>query len=134
VANEVEDVYNGLDQLIQQYESATYLTMPSVQYIYLGLSDGNNSRLTEIVYPDGYTIDYNYATRLDNDICRLTSISDFTGTLESYKYLGLNTIVEMDHPETGINLTYISQDWLVLMGYLRRVVHCKAMRHGWPHG
>jgi RHS repeat-associated protein len=37
------------------------------------------------------------------------SISDTSGTLESYKYLGLSTIVEMDHPETNVNLTYLSQ-------------------------
>ena len=29
--------------------------------------------------------------------------------LESYKYLGLDTVVERDHPESGVNLTYISQ-------------------------
>jgi hypothetical protein len=70
----------------------------------------NNSRLTSIIYPDGYTVDYNYASGIDNNISRLTSVSDFTGTLESYKYLGLSTVVEQDHPETGVNLTYISQD------------------------
>ena len=63
-----------------------------------------------MTYPDGYTVDYNYASGIDNNISRLTSISDFTGTLESYKYLGLSTVVEQDHPETGVNLTYISQD------------------------
>ena len=29
--------------------------------------------------------------------------------LESYKYLGLDTVVERDHPQNNVNLTYISQ-------------------------
>ena len=29
--------------------------------------------------------------------------------LEGYTYLGLNTIVQESHPETGIDLTYITQ-------------------------
>lgn len=42
---------------------------------------------------------------------RLSSISDDTGILESYQYLGLNTIVEMAHPETDINLGLWQQVW-----------------------
>ncbi len=30
-------------------------------------------------------------------------------TLESYKYLGLDTVVERDHPQNNVNLTYIAQ-------------------------
>ncbi len=52
---------------------------------------------------------YNFASSQDSSISRLTFISESSGTLECYKYLGLDTIVEMDHPETGLNLTYISQ-------------------------
>jgi RHS repeat-associated protein len=114
IVNQVEDVYNGLDQLTQEYQSVSGAvntsTTPSVQYIYSLMASGaNNSRLTEIIYPDGYTVDYNYSSGLNNNISRLSSLSDFSGTLESYLYLGLNTVVEMDHPESGINLTYISQ-------------------------
>jgi YD repeat-containing protein len=114
IVNQVEYVYNGLDQMTQEYQSVSGMVgddTPSVQYVYNEMYEGaNNSRLTEVIYPDGYTVDYNYATGLDNNISRLTSLSDGTGTLESYKYLGLDTIVEMDHPETDIDLTYISQD------------------------
>jgi RHS repeat-associated protein len=112
IVNQLEYVYNGLDQLTQEYQSVSGMVTddtPSIQYIYTDLADGNNSRLTEEIYPDGYTVDYNYATGIDSDISRLTSVSDDTGTLESYRYLGLDTVVEMDHPEDGIDLTYISQ-------------------------
>jgi RHS repeat-associated protein len=65
--------------------------------------------MTSMTYPNGRVINYNYASGLDTAISRLSSITDTSGTLESYKYLGLSTIVEMDHPETGVNLTYITQ-------------------------
>src|SRR5205085_6388350 len=52
---------------------------------------------------------YNYNTGLDTSISRLSSIHDSTATLESYKYLGLNTVVERDHPQTNVNQTFISQ-------------------------
>jgi RHS repeat-associated protein len=67
----------------------------------------NNSRLVSMTYPNGRAIDYNYNAGLDDRISRLSSISDSSGTLESYKYLGLGTVVERDHPQPGVNLTYI---------------------------
>jgi RHS repeat-associated protein len=64
--------------------------------------------------PDGRVIDYVYNTGLDSSISRLSAIADDSsgspGTvLESYQYLGLGTVVEWDHPQTGVNLTYIQQ-------------------------
>jgi hypothetical protein len=35
---------------------------------------------------------------------RLSSLSDSIGTLETYKYLGLGTVVERDHPQISVNL------------------------------
>ena len=115
IVNQVENLYNGLGQLIQQYQAVggavNTETTPSVQYSYVDLYDGaNNSRLVGTTYPDGYTVNDVYATGIDNDVSRLTYLTDDHGTLESYLYLGSGTVVEMDHPETGVNLTYISQD------------------------
>ncbi|OWK35000.1 Alkaline phosphatase [Fimbriiglobus ruber] len=114
VVNQVEDVYNGLDQLTGEYQAVggavNTSTTPEAQYAYTEMAGGvNNSRLTSTTYPDGYVVTDNYASGVDNTISRLTSLSDNTGTLESYKYLGLDTVVERDHPESGVNLTYISQ-------------------------
>ena len=116
IVNQVENVYNGLGQLIQQYQAVTGAvavgSTPSVQYTYSDPSTG--SLLTSMVYPNGRTIEYNYSGfnlngALDNAIGRLNSISDAgTGTiLEQYSYLGLSTIVARNHPQTGINLTLI---------------------------
>ena len=115
IVNQVENLYNGLDQLTAQYQSnngaVNLSTTPVVQYAYNQMSGGaNNSRLTNMTYPNGRVINYNYNSGLDSSISRLSSISDSTGILESYLYLGLDTVVERDHPQTGVNETYISQN------------------------
>lgn len=113
IVNQVEDIFNGLGQLTGEYQShsgpVVIGTTPEVQYTYNDLANGeNNSRLTSMVYPNGRVLDYNYNTGLDDSISRLSSMSDSTGVLEAYTYLGLGTVVERAHPQTGINLTYIS--------------------------
>jgi YD repeat-containing protein len=81
-----------------------------VQYAYTEMAGGvNNSRPTSMTYPNGRVLTYNYASGVDSTISRLTSISDSSSTLESYTYLGLDTVVQRAHPQNGINLTYIMQ-------------------------
>jgi YD repeat-containing protein len=114
VVNQVEDVFNGLGQLTGEYQSHSGAVVvgstPEVQYAYTEMAGGaNNSRLTGITYPSGYALSFNYSAGLDSSISRLSSVSDSGGTLESYLYLGLGTVVERDHPQTGVNLTYIKQ-------------------------
>jgi YD repeat-containing protein len=114
IVNQVQRVFNGLGQLTGEYQSHSGAvvqgTTPEVQYAYTEMSGGqNNSRLVSITYPSGYVLNYNYNTGLDSNISRLSSISDSGGVLESYKNLGLNTIVERDHPQNNVNLTYIEQ-------------------------
>src|SRR5579884_3188682 len=114
IVNQVQDVYNGLGQLTGEYQSHSGAvvqgTTPEVQYAYNEMSNGeNNSRLVSMTYPNGYVLNYNYSSGLNDGISRLSSLSDSSGTLESYLYLGLNTVVERDHPQTGINLSYLKQ-------------------------
>jgi RHS repeat-associated protein len=113
-ANQVEDLYNGLGQLITEYQSHNGVvntsTTPSVQYAYsfVTTSGGpNHSRLVSMTYPNGRVLNYNYNSGVDDRISRVSSISDSTGTLEAYSYLGLNTVVTRSHPQTGINQTYV---------------------------
>src|SRR5579884_3362011 len=114
IVNQVQDVYNGLDQLTGEYQSHSGAVVqgstPEVQYAYNEMSNGeNNSRLVSMTYPNGYVLNYNYSSGLNDSISRLSSLSDSSGTVESYLYLGLNTVVERDHPQTGINLSYLKQ-------------------------
>jgi YD repeat-containing protein len=112
IVNQVQRTFNGLRQLTAEYQShsgaVNVNTTPAVQYAYVELSGGNNSRLTSLTYPSGYVLNYNY-TGFDSGISRLTSLSDSGGTLESYKYLGLATVVERDRPQSNVNLTYVKQ-------------------------
>jgi YD repeat-containing protein len=127
IVNQVEDEYNGLGQLIGQYEadsgqvytSGDDLT-PEVQYQYDVDIDGNpveGSRMTSMIYPNGRILYYTYGSGLDSDISRLTELQDDDGAdsapdtvLEAYTYLGLDTIVQMDRPQSGDELTYIQQE------------------------
>jgi YD repeat-containing protein len=113
IVNQVQRAFNGLGQMTTEWQShsgpVNTSTTPAVQYAYTELSGGNNSRLTSLTYPGGYVLNYNYGSGIDSSISRPTSLSDSGGTLESYKYLGLGMVVERDHPQNNINLTYIQQ-------------------------
>jgi RHS repeat-associated protein len=111
----VQRQYNGLAQPPAEYQShsgaVSTSSTPAVQYGYTELSGGCCSgRRTTMTYPNGCVLNFNYGSGLDSSISRLTSISDTSGTLESYKYMGLDTAVERDHPQDNVNLTYIAQN------------------------
>jgi RHS repeat-associated protein len=113
LVNQVEDVFNGLGQLTGEYQAhagpVVVGTTPEVQYAYNELSNGeNNSRLTSTTYPNGRVLTFNYNSGLDDHISRLSSISDNSGILESYTYLGAGVVVQRAHPQDNVNLTYIS--------------------------
>jgi RHS repeat-associated protein len=114
IVNQVEDLYNGLDQLIGEYQSVSGAvntsTTPEVQYTYTEMLGGvNNSRPTSIVYPNGVTLDFFYTTPLNDSISRIGSIYDLTdGTFpDEYVYLGLDTIVTEDRIQPQVDLSYI---------------------------
>jgi len=112
IVNQVQRNYNGLGQLTTEYQShsgaVNTSTTPKVQYGYSEMSSGvNHSRLTSTTYPNGRVIGYNYATGLDSNISRLSSITDNGVTLESYSYLAVGTVVERKHPQPGVDLSYL---------------------------
>jgi RHS repeat-associated protein len=114
VVNQVQRAFNGLGQLVTEYQShsgaVNTSTTPKVQYAYSEMPSGaDHSRPTSVTYPSGYVLTYNYSSGLNDGISRLSSLSDSTGTLESYSYLGLGTVVVRSHPQPGIDLTYVKQ-------------------------
>ena len=101
-----------MSQLTREYQSHsgsvnTAATL-HVDYTYRTLAQG--SRLTALTYPNGRVVTYNYGTTgsLDDTLGRLTSLSDSSGILESYTYLGLSTVVQRANP--AATLTYLSAD------------------------
>jgi RHS repeat-associated protein len=114
VVNQVQRVYNGLGQLVTEYQAVAGAVNPSltpkVQYAYSAMAGGaNHSRLTGLTYPNGRMLNLNYATGLDDRISRLSSLSDTSGTLEAYAYLGLDTVVTRAHAQPGVDLTYVKR-------------------------
>jgi RHS repeat-associated protein len=119
VVNQVEETYNGLGQLTGEYQenqgAVNLSTSFEVQYAYNEMAGGqNNSRPVGMTYPNGRKIDYVYNAGVDATISRLSAIADDNNgspgtTLEAYTYLGLDTVVQRDHPEAGVMLTYIQQ-------------------------
>lgn len=115
VVNQVTRQYNGLGQLIREYQEhngAVTGGSHSVQYTYSEMGGGaNHSRRTSMVYPDGRVLYRSYGTGsgLNDRVSRLEALVDDDGTtsLEAYSYLGAGTIVERAHDETGVDLTYI---------------------------
>jgi len=87
VVNQVQRVFNGLGQLVTEYQSHSGAvdtsTTPKVQYWYTEMAGGvNNSRPVSMTYPDGTVLNYNYSSGVNDRISRVSSISDSTGTLE----------------------------------------------------
>jgi RHS repeat-associated protein len=114
IVNQVQRAFNGLGQVITEYQAhsgaVNTSTTPSVQYAYGEMSGGaNSSRLNTIAYPGGNILNYNYNTGLDSTISRLSSLSENSVTLESYSYLGVDTVVKRAHSQPGVDLTYIKQ-------------------------
>ena len=102
VVNQVEDVYNGLGQLANQYQSVSGAvntsTTPDVRYDYSDPTLG--SRLTVMIYPNGRILHYGYdGNALDDAIGRVDYLADDNGSGGigshdvNYSYLGLSTIV-----------------------------------------
>jgi RHS repeat-associated protein len=114
IVNQVQRAFNGLGQLTLEWQShsgaVNTSTTPSVQYGYSLMAGGaNHSRLTSITYPNGKVLNYVYNSGLDDSISRLSALSDSTGTLQTYAYLGLDTVVIMADPQASIELTYVEQ-------------------------
>ncbi|MFQ3649983.1 MAG: RHS repeat-associated core domain-containing protein [Gemmataceae bacterium] len=113
VVNQVKREFNGLGQLTsewQEHAGAVTGSSPRVQYAYSEMAGGaNHSRLISITYPNGKLLSYNYAPGLDDAISRLSSLSDASGTLESYDYLGDALVVSRKHPQPGVDLSYIKR-------------------------
>ena len=114
VVNQVQRTFNGLGQLVTEYQehggAVNTSTSPKVQYAWSEMASGaNHSRLTSVTYANGYVLTYNYASGLNSDISRLTSLSDANGTLESFDHLGLGTVVTRAHSQPGVDLTYVKR-------------------------
>jgi hypothetical protein len=61
-----------------------------------------------MTYSNGRVLNYNYNSGIGDRISRLSSLSESTGTLESYSYLGLNTVIQRAQMYNGAAVTTLS--------------------------
>jgi RHS repeat-associated protein len=132
IVNEIKREYNGLGQLITEYQDHSGSvdgSEPAVHYAYSEMNGGaNHSRLTSITYPNGRIVRYEYGTSsnlasdgVNDTISRLTYLADDSSGsigvhLEEYEYLGIGTVVARVHPEPDVNLTYIKDSGDTVVG------------------
>jgi RHS repeat-associated protein len=113
IVTQTQRAFNGLGQLTTEWQSrgaaVNTSTSPKVQYAYSTLDSSNRSRLTSVTYPSGYVLTHNYASGINGGVSRLSSLSDTSGTVESYDYLGLGTVVKRAHPLSGVDQTFVKQ-------------------------
>lgn len=114
VVNQVAYVYNGWGNLAREYQAhdgaVDPQTTPGVQYGYADGASGGVAkyvRLSQVTYPNGREIEYDYAAGVDDVMSRLSEISDSAGTLAAYKYLGLGRIVEEVYDQVDMKLSYL---------------------------
>jgi hypothetical protein len=112
VVNQVYRQYNSFGQLtqeVQEHDGTFGAATPNFFYQYTAGLSGNHSRLTGMTYGDGYQLNYDYAPPVDDGLSRISGMSDTTGSLTSYSYLGLGAIVQELRPQNGTALSYIKQ-------------------------
>jgi RHS repeat-associated protein len=106
VLNQVQDTYDGFGQLAseaQSHSGAVTDSTPTVGYTY---DDSQGDRITSMTYPDGRTLDYNYASGIDDATSQISGLSDSSGTIQSYGYQGLGDPVQMtDGNGVQLNVT-----------------------------
>jgi RHS repeat-associated protein len=127
VLNQIQREYNGLGQLVREYQahdgevndaSEAGTDTLWVGYAYSEMAGGaNHSRLESMTYPSGRVLDYVYdggTDGVDARVSRLSGLAEDQGgslvTLEAIDYLGLNTLVGRRGGESGIDLVYYAEN------------------------
>ena len=110
VVNQVEYAYNGyrlVAETKQSHDGKVVGATPSVVYSYEDGDTGDGIadyvRLSQVTYPDGRQIDYDYGTTGSSDdaLNLVVTIGEGPGTYAEYEYLGAGTIVAVSHPDVG---------------------------------
>jgi RHS repeat-associated protein len=110
VLNEVQFAYNAFNQLVEDYQNHSgavdMVTTPKVTYAY---TDGSSGRIrrTQLVYPNGRILRYEYSSGTDDSLNRVSFLADDDSGaigphLAEYSYLGLGQFVQVTYPEPNL--------------------------------
>jgi len=127
--NQVKYVYNSWGQVAREYQAhdvtGSLWPSPSVQYTYDAprvSGEGQSEpvkyvRLSQVTYPNGREVNYDYSGAIDNVMSRLSAIFDDAnddGDIDtgedvyaSYKYLGAGSVVEENYEQADVKLSYL---------------------------
>ena len=119
ILNQVTDAYDGWGNLVQEWQShigaVAQGTTLSVQYRYADGATGGVAayvRLTDVIYPNGRDVTYNYGTSgIDDVMSQLVSISDGGTTISSYGYLGAGDIISENYATPQVKLDYSANNF-----------------------
>ena len=127
VVNQIAYKYDSWGNLEQEWQETDGLVdndgqgtdSPSVQYGYSdGATDGvaKYVRLTDLVYPNGRSVHYDYGTTngTDDVLSRVETISDNVLASTAYRYLGAGTIVTEDYQQPDVKLDYSASNFSAL--------------------
>jgi RHS repeat-associated protein len=119
VVNQVKEAYDGWGDLSQEWQSPAGPvngSTPSVQYVY---ADGSGTsgvaaylQLSELIYPNGRILHYEYNSGADQSLGRVSAIADDDGSGgagqvdAAYTYLGADTIVTENYEQPQVKLDY----------------------------
>ncbi|MDB5334827.1 MAG: repeat-associated core domain protein [Planctomycetaceae bacterium] len=114
IINDCLYVYNAFGQLVVEYQShngpVEIESTPKVGYAYADGSD-NTTRKTQLIYPDGRRLNYDYGTAggIDDAGSRVASLVDEGESthLVGYSYLGQQTFVVVHYPEPQTQYTLV---------------------------
>lgn len=115
--NDCQYAYNDFGQLTVEYQSHDGAVdpdaTPKVQYAFADGSS-NTIRQTQLIYPNGRELNYDYGTTagIDDLSSRVASLVDDDGTthLVDYSYLGRLTFVVTDYGEPQTQYTLIGTE------------------------
>ncbi len=127
VLNQDQYAYNGWGNETCEWQALTGAvdtgSTPSVQYTYQDGAVGGVAsyvRLTDMIYPSGRDVSCGYGNAatlpgmVDEVMSRLATISDSSGTLAAFTYLGAGTVASESYPQPGVSLDYSADDFAAL--------------------
>lgn len=116
VVNQVRRRYDGYGRIVDEAQShagSVGANTPMVTYQYTTATTGGKSRFAGIVYPNGQAVlaDYGAVGSLNDRVSRIAGLRDgITGdAIQEYTFLGFDTLVRDNRPQTQSSLTLIKQ-------------------------
>ncbi len=113
--NQIMFEYNGFGQLVREYQEHNGVKDIDTPWLGYGYEDGSDNqtlgiRATTVTYPNGRVIQLAYAgSDIDRNMSRVNrlfqdGLGTPNGSIVTYSYLGLDTVVQKEYPTSPSNI------------------------------